>query len=289
MNRSSSAPPFSRHDVDPYFDVMTTQDSHFELNMSPRDMSMHQVVREIINTPSGRVLLLAGEQILKLRPIYMDVAVVVRNMRRAATVINVPRVYDYGYSGNCSFILMAYIYPAANLAVMLKDHGEWPLRYVEPQVHMIVRKLAAIGLSHNDLYPRNIMVGRNWEILAVVDWDESGPLNLSREYSRRVCWDFDTHHWDYIFRIYGDAFASLDLVPDENDHVHAPLIRFPPGRIIGPLADDHEFVVVCGRESALREYQSRGGIVTDEEEGAIPGLIQYPVRSLRTKQHEYNC
>ena len=285
MNRSSSAPPFSRHDVDPYFDVTTTQDSSFELNMSPRDMSQYQIVREILNTPSGRVMVLAGEQILKLRPIYVDVAIVVRNMRHAATVINVPRVYDYGYSGNCSFILMAYIYPAANLGVLLKDHGEWPLRYVEPQVHMIVRKLAAVGLSHNDLYPRNIMVGRDWEILAVVDWDESGPLDLSREYLRRVCWDFDTHHWDYIFRIYDDAFASLDLVPDDNDHIRAPLIRFPPGRIIGPLADEYEFGVICGRESALREYQSRGESITNEEQGTTPGPVQYPVRSSETKYH----
>jgi hypothetical protein len=274
--------------VHKYFDMVTTQD---ELNLSPHDMSRYEVLRDVINTPSGRVMLLAGEQVLKLRPVNVDVAIIVRNMRRAATVINVPRVYDYGYSGNCAFILMAYIYPAANLGVMVKEHGEWPIQYVEPQVHTIVRKLAGVGLSHNDLYPRNIMVGRNWEILAVVDWDESGPLDLSREYSRRVCWELDTHHWDYIFRIYDDAFASLDLVRNQNNHLRPPLIRFPPGRIIGPLADDHDLDAMSGRESALREYQNRMERVTEEEaeDEKMTAIIEYSVRSFEINQRGFIC
>lgn len=165
-------------------------------------MSAYRVVREILNASSGRVMVLEGGQILKLRPMYVDVAVIVRNMRRTTTVINVPKVYDYGWSGNCVFIrvLMAHIYPAACLSVVMKGREEWVFRYLEPQVDMIVRKLAEIGLSQNDLYPRNIMVGRDWGIVAVLDWDESGPLHLSREYSKRVCWEADTHHWDHIFR-----------------------------------------------------------------------------------------
>ena len=148
MFRPPSAPPFSRHDVDPNFDITTFQDRSFELNMSPRDMSAYRVVREILNAPSGHVMVLEGGQILKLRPMYVDVAVIVRNMRRAATVINVPKVYDYGWSGNCVFILMAHIYPAACLSAVMKGREEWVFRYLEPQVDMIVRKLAEIGLSY---------------------------------------------------------------------------------------------------------------------------------------------
>jgi hypothetical protein len=101
------------------------------------------------------------------------------------------------------------------------------------------------------------MVGRDWGIVAVLDWDESGPLHLSREYSKRVCWEADTHHWDHIFRAYGDPFASLDLVDDESIFSHAPLMRSPPGRVIGPLTDELDFDATCGRESALRESQSQ--------------------------------
>jgi RIO-like serine/threonine protein kinase len=141
-------------------------------------------------------MVLEGEKILKLQPMYVDVAVIVRNMRHAATVVNVPRVYDYGYSGNCAFILMAYIFPAASLHRVLRGNEEWVFKYLEPQVDMIVRKLAGIGLSHNDFYPRNIMVGEDWDIVAIIDWDESGPLHSSREYLRRVRWGEDTHDWD---------------------------------------------------------------------------------------------
>ena len=283
MIRPPSAPPFSRHDVDKHFDITTYQDKSFELNMSPRDMSVYRVVREIYSAPSGRVMVLEGGKILKLRPMYVDVVVIVRNMRRAATVINVPKVYDYGYSGNCTFILMAHIYPAACLKVVMKGHEGWVFKYLEPQVEMIVRKLAGIGLSHNDLYPRNIMVGRDWDIVAVLDWDESGPLHLSREYSKRVCWNEDTHHWDHIFRAYDDPFASLDLVHDQNIYLHAPLIRSPPGRVIGPLTDELDFDATCGRESALKESQNRGGSEIDEG----GGMIQYPVRFYDTEQRAY--
>jgi hypothetical protein len=101
-----------------------------------------------------------------------------------------------------------------------------------------VAKLASIGISHNDLYPRNIIVGLGWEVLSVLDWDEAGPLITSREYSRRVCWDFDTHHWDYIFLAHSpDRFDFLDLRLGDNRHVQPPLVRFPPGRVIGPLIE----------------------------------------------------
>ena len=55
--------------------------------------------------------------------------------------------------------------------------------HVLQQIQNIVRKLAmaSIGLSHNDLYPRNVVVNNKWEILAVVYWDVAGPLDVSQE------------------------------------------------------------------------------------------------------------
>jgi tRNA A-37 threonylcarbamoyl transferase component Bud32 len=100
--------------------------------------------------------------VLKLRPKFVDIVVIVRNMRLASTVIKVPQVYNYGWSGNCTFILMEY--PGANLQVMFKEYGEAALRAVESRLCTIVAKLASIGpgLSHNDLYPRNVIVGQKW-------------------------------------------------------------------------------------------------------------------------------
>jgi len=203
--------------------------------MSPSDMSNYRILRTIVNAPSCKLMVLEDGLVLKLRPMLVDVDVIVRNMKLASIVTKVPKVYKYGYSGNSAFILMAYVHPAANLQVMFEKYGDVALHSVEPQLWTIVRDLARLGISHNDLYPRNILVDRDWEVVAVLDWDESGPLVTSREYERRVCWEFDTHSWDYIFLANsGDPFGCLDPNPDHVPHVLAPLIRYPPGRTIGP-------------------------------------------------------
>jgi len=121
---------------------------------------------------------------------------------------------------------------------------------------MIVHKLAGIGLSHNDLYPQNIMVGQDWDIVAVHHWDESGLLHLSKEYSKQVCWNKDTHHWDRIFHTYDDLFTSLDLVHDQHIYLHTPLIHSLPGCVISPLTNELDFDATCRRESALKESQN---------------------------------
>jgi hypothetical protein len=80
-------------------------------------------------------------------------------------------------------------------------------------------------------------------------------------------------------------------VRDQNHHLRAPLIRFPPGRIIGPLADDHDLDAMYGRESAFREYQIRVETVTEEEEEdrMMAGVVEYPVRSFEIKRRGYIC
>jgi hypothetical protein len=71
-------------------------------------------------------------------------------------------------------------------------------------------------------------------------------------------------------------------VYDKNLHAQAPLVRSPPGRIIGPLTDDLDFDATLGRESALTEYRNRTGNVLDEKAEAMAEFIQYPVRSFGT-------
>jgi hypothetical protein len=86
----------------------------------------------------------------------------------------------------------------------------------------------------------------------IVDWDESGSLITSREYARRVLWEFDTHcDWDHIFRPYcPDSYDCLDLQLSDNVYVQPPLVVFPPGRVVGPLAEDKlciQYIDVSGR------------------------------------------
>ena len=96
--------------------------------------------------------------------------------------MRVPRVYCYGYSGNCGFIMMEFI-GGYNLDYWISplDESVSADPHVLQQIQSIVRKLANIGLSHNDLYPRNVVVNKKWDILAVVYWDVAGPLDVSQE------------------------------------------------------------------------------------------------------------
>jgi serine/threonine protein kinase len=153
-------------------------------------------------------------------------------MELAATVIKVPKVYQYGYSGNCSFILMEYIH-GVNLQALVNIYGRGALRKVEHELCMIVRNLSMVGISHNDLYPRNILVNENWSVVAVIDWDESGPLINSREYARRACWGHDTHDWDFIFLGNSlDPFDHLDLNPNSELYAMPSVVRYPLDHII---------------------------------------------------------
>jgi hypothetical protein len=136
--------------------------------VSPYDVATHQVVQEILNAPSGRVMILEGDRVLKLRPIFVE-----SGRRYRGTKYEACRYGDQRSLSVRSRLLrklclhhnwLAYTL-LQTLAVMLKGHGEYHLRHVEPQIHLIVRKLVEIGLS---LYSRNI-VGRHWEILGVLD------------------------------------------------------------------------------------------------------------------------
>jgi hypothetical protein len=282
IGRRSSAPPLCISDVGDQFDT-TIGNPGCELAMSPADMAKYQVTEVICDTPSSKVMIVDGVMVLKLRPIRVDVAVIAHHMMLAATVIKVPKVYNFGFSGNCGFILMDYVHPAANLQVMLRNrvaHRHWIMSTVSIEIRAIVRALAGVGLSHNDLYPRNILVGRDWEVVSVLYWDESGPLQSSNEYARRARQSLNDaidHLWDHIFLQFSSYPPDRpDNLLDTNVFGMAPLIRSPPGRIIGPLAAAIEIkkqldLVIAHEGLPHREVETRSACEEKVTEDAVMG------------------
>lgn len=180
-------------------------------------------VTRICETSSTTVLLLDKTYILKLLPPVHDVCETVAIMKLAGTVIPVPQVYSFGYSGNCSFILMQYV-KGHSLDKYIRYNGRHlsTLPGVLEAVDHIVHSLAKLGISHNDLYPRNIIVDQHLRVLSVIDWDVAGPWYRCQEYLRRVRFgtvdaeDFLEeepwlHDWDHVFRRYcPDMSECLD-------------------------------------------------------------------------------
>jgi hypothetical protein len=286
IGRRSSAPPLCISDVGDQFDT-TIGNSGCELAMSSADMAKYRVVEVICDTPSSKVMIVDGGMVLKLRPIRVDVVVIAHHMMLASTVIKVPKVYDFGFSGNCGFILMEHIHPAANLQVMLQNrvaHRHWIMSRVSIEIIVIVRALASVGLSHNDLYPRNILVGRDWEVISVLDWDESGPLESSNEYARRAHQssnDAIDHLWDHIFLQFSSYSSDRpDNLLDTNMFGMAPLIRSPPGRIIGPLVaaieiEKHlDIVTACEESFPIERWRLAANVKKRAREDAAMGSCE---------------
>jgi hypothetical protein len=235
--RSKSAPPFTLKEVGPFFYLRANESS--DLFMDPVDLAKFASVTTLLRTHARALLLVDKTKILKLYPLLVDVSIIVANMNLARTKVPVPEVYDHGYSGNCAYILMERVMETidAQHYINLMKCGV-PLR-IGRRVQDIVADLASLGLSHNDLYPRNIMVDRLWNVKSIVDWDNCTSIHFTGEYARRVtAGEDERHEWDYIFLQHaGDRFAEilLSVSTDARDIFHRPpLARFPLGRSIGP-------------------------------------------------------
>jgi serine/threonine protein kinase len=182
-----------------------------------------------ISRTHARVVMNAGGAILKLYPNLVDVSVVVANMNLARTRIPLPEVYDYGYSGNCAYILMQWFPDALTADQYIDMMGCKVPRRMTHQVQQIVAALASVGLSHNDLYPRNLLVDRGWKIVAVIDWDDCTEIGVGGEYARRVAQE-EMHDWDHIFLKHSrDKEGEIILFGTHLYH-QPPLAQYPLGR-----------------------------------------------------------
>ncbi|EMD40929.1 hypothetical protein CERSUDRAFT_111511 [Gelatoporia subvermispora B] len=210
--RPRSTPPISKHEFGPRPDDRLDLDSKLQVDAALLRPYAEAVT--LLATLNTTVILLDKKYILKLLPSGQDIHETVAIMRLASTAIPVPHVYDYGYSGNCSFIRMEYVV-GFTLDAYIRYHGRQlsTSPQVLQQIDNIVASLARLDISHNDLYPRNIIVDDYLCIISVVDWDGAAPWHNSQEYTRRV--RFGTvvaecvlkdepwlHDWDHIFRRY---------------------------------------------------------------------------------------
>jgi hypothetical protein len=238
--RSRSAPPVCLKDVGPLFYLRDWERS--ELFMDPRYLAKFSPVFEIGRT-NARVIMHVEGKILKLYPNLVDVSVIVSNMNLARTKVPVPRVYDYGYSGNCAYILMEGFLETLTAEHYINMMGCAVPKRLGHQVRQIVADLASVGLSHNDLYPRNLLVNRFWQIITIIDWDDCTGIEVGGEYARRVTERPEMHDWDYIFLKHsldrtGEILLSGDMPTDV--YRQPPLARYPLGRdtILGAHRSD---------------------------------------------------
>ncbi|OCH92138.1 hypothetical protein OBBRIDRAFT_824860 [Obba rivulosa] len=212
IDRCRSAPPTSRPELGPvpHGRLDYTVDLYIDRDLL-KPFADVKVLRESTSTT---VMLVDGKYILKLLPAPHDVQETVAIMKLAGTVVPVPHVYSYGYSGNCSFIFMQYV-EGCTLDKYIRKNGRHLSThpFVLKSIEHIVRSLAVVGISHNDLYPRNVIVDEFLRVLSVIDWDGAGPWHKSQEYTRRAqlgtlfgrdLLEYEPwlHDWDHIFRKY---------------------------------------------------------------------------------------
>lgn len=219
--RCNSAPPYSIQDVGQNYDYPVGPNREFAdkpLWHVEFPLDGYTDVVELHTHPKfppARVLILGWKRTLKMMSPLVDISSIVSIMRLAATVIPVPQVYEFGFSGNCSYIIMEYV-PGFNLGEIA---AQFPLasHIVAPQVDTIIQKLASVGLSHNDLEPRNILIDSSWRIVSLIDWDLASSSSASTDYSRRVL-DTTSPGWNYFFlRNSGRRGLALDLNPVDGD------------------------------------------------------------------------
>ncbi|KII92186.1 hypothetical protein PLICRDRAFT_36975 [Plicaturopsis crispa FD-325 SS-3] len=199
-----------------------------------RDLSLHDIVPwsttiSIFYTNYPRCLLAHVDDrfVLKIMSASVDVDSIVDYMRRAATVFpnQVPAVHEFGRKMGCSYILMDRIGGHQLMSLM---HRRPNRNYdkVYGQIATIVSGLATINISHNDLNPQNVMVTKDLDVLAIIDWDFAGSADRSMEYQNRTLNPWHHNHvwdWDFAFRRaqansvlmhgYGFSYHDVDFPP----------------------------------------------------------------------------
>ncbi|KZT50454.1 hypothetical protein CALCODRAFT_504703 [Calocera cornea HHB12733] len=138
----------------------------------------------------------------------LDIERIARNQGRAAKVISTPSVYYYGRTFDCTYMLTDYI-GVRTVEDYAKDWPKSDLAIYMSRIRTIIDRLAAISLSHNDPYPRNIIIDQFSNFLGVVNWEMSDTLDKSPEYQRRAVSHSEPHYWDAAVR-----------------HLHSPAVLF---------------------------------------------------------------
>ncbi|KAJ4494892.1 kinase-like domain-containing protein [Lentinula edodes] len=246
--RSRSAPPFSTHDFGVGWELREDGYELEDLHMDPSDLAEFSSV-EIFRDLHPRTMYWVDEdKVLKLFSYLIDVSVIVANMDLARTRLPVPRVLRYGRSGNCSYILMERI-PHSTLAIEMDQLGMnfMPWQLTQTMDH-IVRELADLGLTHNDLVPRNVLVDKNGMISSIIDWDPCTPHHRGGEYARKIRnfdlhWRYGEKEWYHIFLRY-----SFDRTGEEISigcskrhpklYLQWPLVKSKASQLIYPPVTD---------------------------------------------------
>ncbi|KAJ3933382.1 MAG: kinase-like domain-containing protein [Lentinula lateritia] len=246
--RSRSAPPFSTHDFGIGWELREDGYELEDLHMDPHDLAEFSSV-EIFRDLHPRAMYWVDEdKVLKLFSYLIDVSVIVANMDLARTRLPVPRVLRYGRSGNCSYILMERI-PHSTLAIEMDQLGMnfMPWQLTQTMDH-IVRELADLGLTHNDLVPRNVLVDKNGMISSIIDWDPCTPHHRGGEYARKIRnfdlhWRYGEKEWYHIFLRY-----SFDRTGEEISigcskrhpklYLQWPLVKSKASQLIHPPITD---------------------------------------------------
>ncbi|KAK1222150.1 hypothetical protein PQX77_015012 [Marasmius sp. AFHP31] len=265
--RRMSAPPINFYDLKDNNGkrfYSRTNDSE-ALYMDPKDMAEYSSFECIKDEKSTRIFF-GEDKVLKTYSYLVDVSKIVANMDLARTKLPVPRVFKYGYSGNCGYILMERA-QGYQLSAVLRHRLSGVPEKVSLQIRKIVEDLASLGLCHNDLKPRNIMVNRRWEIESIVDWDNCTPLIHGGEYTKRIVWAEKhnplcmTDAWDVLF-----LSASVDRVGEElllEQYSHfwtytAPLRGTGSGESFGPQTElSVPWKERCKRSKSIRSSEGR--------------------------------
>ncbi|THU97270.1 hypothetical protein K435DRAFT_857784 [Dendrothele bispora CBS 962.96] len=188
-------------------------------------------VTRVYSVSDMRVVLgITRRRVLKIFPALLDVTRIVTQMERASTAVRVPKIYQHGWADSVLDLGEGFdinqFYPEAQRTIqdireitartysfiIMEELKGTPLDTLlpncpglleafRPKIKVCIDRLAAVGIAHNDMLPRNILVDTDHkEIVAVVDWDCAGSVIRSREYHRRIHNNhLVNHEWDALF------------------------------------------------------------------------------------------
>lgn len=220
--RCSSVPPWSSREIGSRLDLRIGRAAkcfYVDSNL----LGKYRSIRTINVSANHCVVLLDEVHILKMMNLAIDVESVVILMRIAEKVVPVPRVLDYGRSGNCGYILMECI-RGYKLSELVAFHGPLAAARMETQIDVVVSRLSRVGICHNGLYPRNVIVDDRWDIVSIFAWDQA-EFRCFDGYQRRLyTWFYhssaahpvkgimDIPFWNHIFLKHSHVpFGSMDL------------------------------------------------------------------------------